>query len=283
MNIARDASGRKYSGKACGGRNATGPHLPGRCPAAESRVSLSEVELSWSTAQAALKAAASSSMGTGDGTGVEADGGATWGAQDPAGGNTRAPERGRSARGLSRSCRHRRRRRCRHCRALPRTRTRLEAPRVATATGEAGRARAAGARPAAAGWGRWGLMHPDQGAVTPHLDRSPVAPASPAASGCRETRGQRDCELLPPVSHSYPTGGPVAAAPPGFLEGPSVPSLDLRLAYSGDPWQFPLQLSLLDHISVTRPRECIPSNPSWGRNRGAPCAPALDPHGVCGG
>lgn len=144
-------------------------------------------------------------------------------------------------------------------------------------------ARAAGARPAAAEWGRWGLMHPDQGAVTPHMDRSPAAPASPAASGCQETRGHRDCELLPPVSHSYPTGGPVAAAPPGFLEGPSVPFLDLRLAYSGDPWQFPLELSLLDRVSVTRPREWIPSNPSWRRNSGAPCAPALDPHGVCGG
>lgn len=171
--------------------------------------------------------------------------GATRKAQDPAGGNARAPERGRSARGSSRSCRRRRR----HCRALPWTRTRLEAPRVATATGEAGRARAAGARPAAAGWGRWGPMHPDQGAVTPHMDRSPAAPASPAASGCRETRGQRDCELLPPVSHSYPTGGPVAAAPPGFLEGAGKATLgpiprSARLAHSGDPWQFPLQLSL---------------------------------------
>lgn len=48
--------------------------LPGRCPAAESRVSLSEVELSWSTAQAALKAAASSSMGTSDRVGSGAGG-----------------------------------------------------------------------------------------------------------------------------------------------------------------------------------------------------------------
>lgn len=75
-----------WAAKRGGARGKAGPpalsHLPGRCPAAESRVSLSEVELSWSTAQAALKAAASSSMG------------AARGARARAGGDARAPERG---------------------------------------------------------------------------------------------------------------------------------------------------------------------------------------------
>lgn len=75
------------------------PHLPGRCPAAESRASLSEVELSWSTAQAALKAAASSSMGAGGRAGAGAGSGALLGARSRAGGDQRAPERGRSALG----------------------------------------------------------------------------------------------------------------------------------------------------------------------------------------
>ena len=87
------------------------PHLPGRCPAAESRASLSEVELSWSTAQAALKAAASSSMRAGSQAGSGAGSGAALGAPSRAGGDERAPERGHRALGSSRSCRRRRRRR----------------------------------------------------------------------------------------------------------------------------------------------------------------------------
>lgn len=75
MNTAYGASGREHVGTVRGGWDAARPHLPGRCPAAESRVSLSEVELSWSTAQAALKAAASSSMGTRDRVGSGAGGG----------------------------------------------------------------------------------------------------------------------------------------------------------------------------------------------------------------
>lgn len=130
------------------------PHLPGRCPDAESRASLSEVELSWSTAQAALKAAASSSMGAGGRAGAGAGSRAVPGARSRAGGDEWAPEPGRSARRLSRSCRRRRR-----CRALPEAGgpagARLEAPgchgnggggRGARGGGEAGRRRGGGAR-----------------------------------------------------------------------------------------------------------------------------------------
>lgn len=125
------------------------------------------------------------------------------GGPGPSQGQRAGSKRGRSARGSSRSCSRRR------CRALPRTSARLEAPGVATATGEAGGARAAGARPAAARWGRWGPVHPDQGAVTPHKDRSPAAPAPcpPAVAGCWETRGQRGQSCLrlspPPASGSF--------------------------------------------------------------------------------
>ena len=94
------------------------PHLPGRCPAAESRASLSEVELSWSTAQAALKAAASSSMGAGSQAGSGAGSGTALGARSQAGGDERAPERGRSALSWSRSCRCRRR--CQELQQAPR-------------------------------------------------------------------------------------------------------------------------------------------------------------------
>lgn len=143
------------------------PHLPGRCPAAESRVSLSEVELSWSTAQAALKAAASSSMRAGSQAGSGAGSGAALGAPSRAGGDERAPERGHRALGWSRSCRRRRRRRALQ-QAGGRAGARLEAPGVATATGEAGGARAAGARPGGSGAGE-----PGPGATRAH--RAPTA------------------------------------------------------------------------------------------------------------
>lgn len=94
--------------------------------------------------------------------------------------------------------------------------------------GEAGGARAAGARPAEGRWGRRGGVHPDQGAVTPHRDRSPAVPASPAAAGCWEKRGQRgqSCLRLSPPSCQWVV---CPSSTPGFWKArarrPSVPSL----------------------------------------------------------
>lgn len=98
VNTAYGASGREHVGTVRGGWDAARPHLPGRCPAAESRVSLSEVELSWSTAQAALKAAASSSMGTRDRVGSGAGGGPRGGPRAGPGATRGLEARSQSAR-----------------------------------------------------------------------------------------------------------------------------------------------------------------------------------------